>query len=220
MSNRTLQIDDQLYQYILDTSLRETDLQRELREETAADPMANMQIAPEQGQFMALLVKLMGARQCLEVGVFTGYSSLAVAMALPKDGHIVACDVSTEWTSVATRYWQRAGVDYKIDLRIDPAEKTLANLIAGGGSEQYDFAFIDADKVSYARYVELCHDLVRKGGLIVIDNSLWDGKVADPTVQDEDTRAIRVLNEALHGDERFDVCLLPVADGLTLLRKR
>ena len=220
MSNRTIQVDDGLYQYILDVSLRELPLQKELREETASDPMANMQISPEQGQFMAMLVKLMGARNCIEVGVFTGYSSLAVAMAIPDDGRIVACDVSEEWTKTARRYWQRAGVEHKIDLHIAAAEQTLANLISGGGSGNYDFAFIDADKTGYARYVELCHDLLRSGGIIAIDNTLWGGSVIDESAQDDDTRAIRLLNEALHNDERFDISLLPLADGLTLLRKR
>ena len=220
MSKRTIQVDDVLYQYILDVSLRETTLQEELRDETSRDPMANMQISPEQGQFMALLVKLMGARHCIEVGVFTGYSSLAIAMAIPDDGRIVACDVSEEWTNIARRYWQRAGVEHKIDLRIAPAEKTLVNLVSGGGSGNYDFVFIDADKTGYARYIELCHDLVRTGGVIAIDNTLWDGKVADQSEQDDDTRALRVLNETLHHDERFDISMLPLADGLTLLRKR
>ncbi|MEE8118101.1 MAG: class I SAM-dependent methyltransferase [Gammaproteobacteria bacterium] len=220
MSNRTIQVDDGLYQYILDVSLRELPLQKELREETASDPMANMQISPEQGQFMAMLVKLMGARNCIEVGVFTGYSSLAVAMAIPDDGRIVACDVSEEWTKTARRYWQRAGVEHKIDLHIAAAEQTLTNLVSGGGSGNYDFAFIDADKTGYARYVELCHDLLRSGGIIAIDNTLWGGSVIDESAQDDDTRAIRLLNEALHNDERFDISLLPLADGLTLLRKR
>jgi predicted O-methyltransferase YrrM len=220
MSNRTITLTDTLYEYLLSVSLREPDLLRELRAETAADPEAQMQIAPEQGQFMALLVRLIGARRCLELGVFTGYSSLATALALPDDGRIVACDVSETWTAVARRYWQRAGVAHKIDLRLAPALGTLDALLAGGGAGTYDFVFIDADKENYVAYYERAYALLRTGGLIAIDNTLWSGKVADPGEQDAETSALRSLNEQLLRDPRIDLSLLPIADGLTLVRKR
>jgi predicted O-methyltransferase YrrM len=220
MSNRTLTLTDSLYDYLLSVSLREPPLLRQLREETAADPMARMQIAPEQGQFMAMLVRLIGARKCLEVGVFTGYSSLVTALAMPDDGRIVACDVSEEWTSVARRYWQRAGVAHKIDLRLAPALTTLDGLLVGVGTGSFDFAFIDADKENYAAYYERVLSLLRPGGLLTIDNTLWSGRVADPRERDPETVALRQLNETLHRDERIDLSLLPVGDGLTLVRKR
>lgn len=220
MSNRTIQVTEDLYRYILDVSLRETELMRRLREETAEDPMARMQIAPEQGQFMAMLVDIMGARHCIEVGVFTGYSTLCVAQRLPEDGCVVACDTSEEWTAVGERYWREAGVAGKIDLRLDPADRTLDHLIHGGGAGRYDFAFIDADKVNYERYYEQCLTLIRPGGLIAVDNTLWNGSVIDAGDQDEDTKAIRHFNEKLKHDERVDLSLVPIADGLTLARKR
>jgi predicted O-methyltransferase YrrM len=220
MSNRSILLTDLLYDYLLSVSLRESDLQRRLREETAADPMSRMQISPEQGQFMGLLAKLMAARRCLEVGVFTGYSSLAVALALPADGSIVACDVSEQWTSVARRYWAEAGVAHKIELRLAPALETLDSLLAAGGGGSFDLAFIDADKTNYVGYYERVLELLRPGGLAVADNTLWSGRVADPEVADADTIALRHFNEHLHRDDRVDLSLLPVGDGLTLaLRK-
>jgi caffeoyl-CoA O-methyltransferase len=220
MSRKTLSLDDRLYDYLLGVSLREPDVMRRLREETAAHPEANMQIAPEQGQFMALLVRLLGARRTLEVGVFTGYSSLAVALALPDDGQVVACDVSEEFTAVARRYWKEAGVERKIDLRLAPAVETLDGMIASGGAGTFDFAFLDADKENYDRYYEQSLVLVRPGGLIVIDNVLWSGEVADPAKSGSALDAIRALNAKLAGDERVDLSVLPVADGLTLARRR
>lgn len=220
MSNRTIDLTDTLYDYLLSVSLRETDLQRRLREETATLSMARMQISPEQGQFMALIARLTGARRCLEIGVFTGYSSLAVALALPEDGRIVACDVSEEWTSVARRYWAAAGVADRIDLRLAPAIDTLDALIAAGGAGTCDLAFIDADKPAYLAYYERVLVLLRPGGLVMTDNTLWSGRVADPEVGDADTVALRHYNEYLHRDSRVDLSLVPIGDGLTLARKR
>jgi len=220
VSNRSIELDDRVHRYLIDVSLREDALARELREETARMPDHNMQIAPEQGQFMALLVKAIGAVRCIEVGVFTGYSSLLVASALPAGGRLVACDISDAYTRVARRYWQQAGVDDRIELRLGPAAETLDALRAEGGEGSYDFAFIDADKSSYDRYYEASLRLVRAGGLVAIDNTLWHGTVADPTVDDVDTRAIRALNEKLLDDARVDLSLVPIGDGLTLCRKR
>ncbi|MCJ7453437.1 MAG: class I SAM-dependent methyltransferase [Steroidobacteraceae bacterium] len=220
MSTRSISLTDALYDYLLSVSLRESELQRRLREETAANPMSRMQISPEQGQFMALLARLIGARRCIEVGVFTGYSSLAVALALPADGRIVACDVSEEWTAVARRYWAEAGVAQKIDLRLAPALETLDSLLAAGDGGSFDFAFIDADKTNYLGYYERVLKLLRPGGLVAVDNTLWTGRVADPEVADPDTVALRHFNERLHHDDRVDLSLLPVGDGLTLARKK
>ncbi len=220
MSNRTLPLTDDLYQYLLDVSLREPEVLRRLRRETASHPMARMQIAPEQGQFMALLVRMLGARRALEVGVFTGYSALAVALALPPDGTLTACDVSEDYTAVARRYWQEAGVAGKIDLRIAPALETLEALLAEGQAGTFDFAFIDADKESYDAYYERALRLLRAGGLILLDNVLWSGRVAEADAQDADTQALRALNRKLHHDERIHLSLLPLADGLTLALKR
>jgi predicted O-methyltransferase YrrM len=220
MSNRTISLDDRLYDYLLAHSSREPEILARLRAETARLPERNMQIAPEQGQFMALLAKLVGARRCIEVGTFTGYSSLAVALALPGDGSIVCCDVSEEYTAVARRYWAEAGVAHKIDLRLAPAEETLTGLLLDHAGGTFDFAFIDADKVGYARYYAQLLELLRPGGLILVDNVLWSGRVADPKARDADTAAIRAFNELVHHDERVDLSLLPVGDGLTLLRKR
>jgi len=217
---RAVTMTENLYRYLVDHSVRDHPVLRELREETAKLPKAVMQIGPDQGQFMALLTKLVGARRCLEVGVFTGYSSLAVAMALPDDGTILALDVSEEWTAVARRYWKKAGVDHKIDLRIAPALSTLDTLISLQESGRFDMAFIDADKGNYLGYYQRCLELVRPGGLILIDNTLWSGDVADPSKNEPDTVALRALNDALHHDERIDLALLPVGDGLTLARKR
>ncbi len=218
MSNKTLNLTEQLQQYLLSVSLRESDILKSLREETANLPSANMQIAPEQGQFMALLVQLTGARNTIEIGVYTGYSALAVAMALPEDGQILACDISEEYTSIARRYWALAGVSEKVDLRLAPAIETLKGAIDTGRSSTFDFAFIDADKESYAEYFELCVELLRPGGLIAVDNVLWDGAVIDPQKQDVDTCAIRAFNQQLLSDKRVDISMVPIADGLTLAR--
>jgi caffeoyl-CoA O-methyltransferase len=220
MLKRTLSIDDALYQYILAHSLRESGVLRRLRDETARHEYAIMQIAPEQGQFMALLVELLGVRRAIEVGVFTGYSALAVALALPDDGELVACDVSEEWTSTARQYWEEAKVAHKIDLRLAPATDTLMELIKDGQRNRFDFAFIDADKTNYDRYYELCLDLIKPGGVMVVDNVLWGGAVADDADQSVDTRAIRALNNKIHHDHRVSMSLIPIADGLTLIRKR
>jgi predicted O-methyltransferase YrrM len=220
MSKKTLGLDDSLYDYLLSVSLREPDILRQLREETAHYPEAVMQIAPEQGQFMTLLVQLIRATKTLDVGVFTGYSSLCVALALPPSGKVIACDVSEEYTTVARRYWEAAGVAEKIDLRLAPALETLDKLLAAGQAETFDFAFIDADKRNYEGYYERSLQLVRPGGLIAIDNVLWSGRVADPQEQEARTRIIRAFNEKLHHDERVTLSLVPIADGLTLALKR
>jgi predicted O-methyltransferase YrrM len=220
MSNRTLNLTGPVYEYLLAHSLREAPALRGLREETAPMERAGMQISPEQGQFMAMLVKLLGARRTLEIGVFTGYSALAVALALPDDGRIVACDVSEEWTAVARRHWEAAGVAAKIDLRLAPASQTLGALLSQGAAASFDFAFIDADKSGYLGYYERCLQLVRPGGLIAVDNTLWSGRVADDADASTDTAAIREFNARLHRDERVDLALLPVGDGLTLARRR
>ncbi|MDQ3188975.1 MAG: class I SAM-dependent methyltransferase [Pseudomonadota bacterium] len=222
MSRRTLNLDDRLYKYVLDASLREHSELAELRAVTRDHQHAGMQISPEQGQLLALLVKLIGARRTIEVGVFTGYSALAVALALPADGRVLACDVSNEYTQVGRPYWQRAGVADKIDLVLQPALTTLDAKLADGEAERYDFAFIDADKTSYDAYYERCLRLLRGGGLIAIDNTLWNGEVAKPvdSLTDADTSALQALNLKLRDDERVDISLLPIGDGLTLARKR
>lgn len=220
MTKKTLGLDDQLYAYFQAVSLREPAILAQLREETAKHPQAQMQIAPEQGQFMALLVRLLGAKRTLEVGVFTGYSSLAVALALPEKGQIIACDVDPEVTAVAQRYWEQAGVAPKVDLRIAPALETLAQLLADAQAETFDFAFIDADKRNYLNYYEQCLKLIRPGGLIAIDNVLWSGRVADPQPKDKRTQAIDDFNQKLHLDHRIFLSLVPIADGLTLALKK
>ncbi|MDM3845091.1 MAG: class I SAM-dependent methyltransferase [Aphanizomenon gracile PMC638.10] len=219
MTKQTLGLEQSLYDYLLSVSLREADILTQLRQETAQMPRSIMQISPEQGQFMALLIKLIGAKKTLEIGVFTGYSSLVVALALPADGKIVACDVSEEFTSIARRYWQEAGVADKIDLHIAPALETLDNLLTTGETGTFDFAFIDADKGNYDNYYERCLELIRPGGLIAIDNVLWSGKVADTEIQDNQTNKIRALNRKLHEDSRITLSLVPIADGLTLAMK-
>ena len=219
MSTGYLPLNDQLYSYLLNTSLREPELLTRLRAETANIPEGGMQISPEQGQFMQLLLKLMGAKKTLEVGVFTGYSSLCTALALPDDGQIIACDVSDKWTSIARRYWAEAGVAHKIDLRLAPAVQTLDALLADGQAETFDFAFVDADKENYLNYYERALQLVRTGGLLVFDNTLWYGKVADASVQDVDTIAIRALNQALHHDARVFLSQTQIGDGVTLALK-
>ena len=219
MSNKTLALTDALHAYLVEHSVREPDILRRLREETAKDSMSMMQISPEQGQFMQLLVRLMRAENCLEVGVFTGYSSLAVALALPPGGHIIACDVSEKWTAIARRYWAEGGVQDKIDLRIAPALSTLDDLIASGRAGAFDFAFIDADKANYSGYYERALTLIRDGGLIAIDNTLWDGQVIDEKSKSADTQAIRQFNDQLQSDLRVHLSMLPVGDGLTLALK-
>lgn len=199
--------------YLREVSLRDHPLLARLRAETAAHPRAIMQITPEQGQFMQLLLRLTGARRTIEIGVFTGYSALITALALPADGQVVACDISDEWTSLGRPYWQEAGVAHKIDLRLAPALETL-NTLTG----PFDFAFIDADKINYDAYYERCLQLVRPGGLILIDNTLWHGDVINPAKQDADTLAIRALNRKLQADRRIDLSLLPLGDGLTVCR--
>ena len=220
MTTKTLQLSTELHDYLLAVSLRDTDVKERLRAETATMRAGGMQIAPEHGQFMELLIKLIGAKRTLEVGTFTGYSALSVALALPEDGQIVACDVSAEWTSIGRKYWAEAGVAHKIDLRLGSAVDTLKTLVDEGQTGSFDFAFIDADKDNYDRYYELCLQLLRTGGLIGIDNVLWGGSVMDKARQDDDTVAIRALNKKLHTDERVDISLVPIGDGLTLLRKR
>lgn len=220
MSRKTISMTDELHDYLVSVGVREPQVLRRLRDETAGMPMADMQIGPEQGAFMRLLVELIGARRCLELGVFTGYSSLAVALALPPDGRLTACDVSEEWTAIARRYWRDAGVEDRIDLRLAPAIQTLDQLLADGLEASYDFAFLDADKGQYDAYYERILQLLRPGGLLAIDNVLWGGAVVDPGDNDPDTLAIRVLNQKIHADERVSVSLVPIADGLTLVRKR
>jgi len=218
--SRHFSFDEPTYQYLVKTSVRETDVARRLREETQQLPMAQMQIGPDQGQFLQLLVQLIRAQKTLEVVVFTGYSALWVAAALPDEGKIVACDVSEEYTAVARRYWKEAGVDHKIDLRLRPALETLDELLAQGGASTFDFAFIDADKSNYDNYYERALQLIRTGGLIAVDNTIWSGRVANPNESDTDTVAIRKLNEKLHRDERVALSMLTVGDGLTLAMKR
>jgi predicted O-methyltransferase YrrM len=220
MSNASIGLSEELHSYLVKVGVREPDVLRRLRDRTAAIPEHGMQIAPEQGAFMSLLVKVMGARNCLEVGTFTGYSSTAVALALPPDGRLVCCDVSREWTDIARESWTEAGVADQVELRLGPALETLDQLLADGGTGRFDFAFIDADKPNYDGYVERALRLVRPGGLIAIDNVLWSGRVADSSVDDESTVAIRALNEKLASDKRVEVALVPIGDGLTLLRVR
>ena len=219
MATKTLRLDDRLYNYLQSVSVREPEILRLLREETARHPMRAMQIAPEQGQFMALLVKLLGAKKTLEVGVYTGYSSLAVALALPPEGKLVACDINEEYTAIARRYWAKAGVANKIDLHIAPAIETLEGLLAQGEADTFDFAFIDADKSNYDNYYELALKLIRPGGLIAIDNVLWGGDVADPEIKNTRTIKIRALNQKIHQDKRVTMSLVPIGDGLTLALK-
>jgi predicted O-methyltransferase YrrM len=212
---RSVALTDKLYEYVIATGVRETAEQKALREETRKMRHGGMQIGPDQAALMQMLVRLVGARRCLEIGTFTGYSSLAVALALPEDGRVVCCDVSEEWTAIARKYWKRAGVDKKIELHLAPAMDTLASL-----SGEFDFVFIDADKPNYDRYYERSLQLVRPGGLLAIDNTLWSGQVVNERTRDEDTLALRALNRKLAKDERVDIALVPIGDGLTLARKR
>lgn len=220
MSARTIGFSDELHNYLLSVTLRDQEIFRRLREETARHEAGGMQISPEQGQFMQLLVKLIGAKRALEVGVFTGYSSLNVALALPPDGELVACDVSDEYTAVARRYWQEAGVAGKITLHLGPAVATLQRFLEKGQQNSFDFVFIDADKENYDTYYEQALQLVRPGGLIAIDNVLWGGRLMNEPIQDESGRRIAALNKKIHTDERVDLSLVPIGDGLTLARKR
>ncbi len=220
MSYRPTPLTENLHRYLLEFSLREPDLLTRLREETARRGDAGMQISPEQGQFMALLIELTGAKRVLEIGTFTGYSALSMALALPPDGRIIACDVEPETTAVAQRYWAEAGVAEKIDLRLAPALDTLDGLLVAGAAESFDFAFIDADKENYVAYYERCLALLRQGGLLAIDNVLWNGAVANPAARDPDTEAIRALNLRLREDPRISLSMVPISDGLSLARKR
>ena len=220
MSRRAISMNAALYDYLLSVTLREPELLRRLREETAKLPNAGMQISPDQGQFMALLIEMLGATRCLEIGTFTGYSALCVTLAMPRSGRLVAFDRSVEWTDIARRYWAEAGVADRIDLRLGPAVDGLDALHGEGGAGTFDFAFIDADKDNYDAYYERVLRLLRPGGLVAIDNVLWSGRVADPKVHDADTDALRALNQKIHGDRRVSMSLLPVGDGLTLARKR
>jgi predicted O-methyltransferase YrrM len=219
MSNTHTGLDERLAAYLRDISLNEPDVLRRLREETARLPHGGMQIAAEQGQFMRLLVRLLGARKTLEIGVFTGYSSTCVALGLPADGQLVACDVSAEWTEVARRYWREAGVENRIRLHLGPAIQTLQRLVAEGEAGTFDFVFIDADKENYQSYFECALTLLRHGGVVGIDNVLWHGRVTDETAADSDTQAIRAFNRQLKGDKRVAISTLPIGDGLTLAMK-
>lgn len=220
MSRQTIGVTDELHRYLLDVSVREPEILRRLRDETAALPNARMQISPEQGQLMALLVRLVSARNIIEVGTFTGYSALVMALALPADGRLIACDINEDWTAIGRRYWAEAGVTDRISLHLAPALQTLDGLLQQGAGESFDIAFIDADKESYAAYYERALRLLRPGGLLLVDNTLWGGAVIDPDRNDADTLAIRAFNAALHADERVDLSLIPIGDGLTAARKR
>jgi predicted O-methyltransferase YrrM len=220
MSSRTIELTQRLYDYLLGASLREPEVLKQLREETRTMKSGGMQISPEQGQFMALLVELTGTRKALEIGTFTGYSSLAVARALPPGGKVYACDISKEYTDIARRYWAKAGVADKVELRLGPALDSVKALIKEGHEGSFDFAFIDADKENYDAYYEAALTLLKPGGLIAIDNVLWSGRVADPQRTDEDTESIRNLNAKLRDDARVSISMVPIGDGLMLARKR
>jgi predicted O-methyltransferase YrrM len=219
LSNRTISMTDRLYDYLVSVSVHEHPELARLRAETAKLAEHNMQISPEQGQFLALLARLIGARRCIEVGTFTGYSALAVALALPAEGRLLALDVSETWTAVARRHWAAAGVASRIELRLAPALVSLDALLRDGQAGKFDFAFIDADKENYQGYYERVLQLLRPGGLLAVDNTLWSGTVADPTIVDRDTAALRAFNAALYADSRIDLSLVPIGDGLTLARK-
>jgi predicted O-methyltransferase YrrM len=211
----------ELGDYIQSVTLREPEILARLREETAQYPRSSMQVSPEQGQFLAFMARLCRAKRTLEIGVFTGYSSLITALALPDDGQIIACDINDEWTAVARRYWKEAGVEHKIDLRLGPAIETLRRLVADHLENTFDFAFIDADKSSYQAYFDHALKLLRPGGLVILDNVLWDGRVIDPAADhDSDTIAIREFNRRIHSDSRVDLTLVPIGDGLTMAQKR
>jgi caffeoyl-CoA O-methyltransferase len=220
MSTRTTEVTDAVWRFLLDHTVREPDVLSALRRETEKLPEGRMQISPEQGRFMAFLVELIGARRCLEIGVFTGYSSTVTALALPEDGRVIACDVSEEYTRAARQAWAKAGVEHKVELRLGPADATLQALLDQGAAETFDFAFVDADKENYDLYYERCLALLRPGGLLAVDNALWGGKVADPSAQEETTRAIRALDVKACADPRVSASLVPIGDGLLLVRKR
>lgn len=220
MSKRRTIITEKLYQYVLSVSLREADILHRLRVETAKDIMAHMQIAPEQGQLIAFLIKSIEAKYVLELGVYTGYSTLCSLLALPEDGRLIACDTSEKWTSIAKRYWDEAGVSHKAQLYLAPAIITLETLLKNGEDGSFDLAFIDADKENYDLYYEYSLKLIRQGGLIAIDNVLWEGKVTDKSLNDLETSSIRALNDKIHNDSRVDISIIPMADGITLVRKR
>ncbi len=220
MTDLTINLTPEIYTYLQRVSLREPKVLEKLREQTHKMSMFQMQISPEQGQFMGLLVELIGAKKTLDIGVFTGYSSLSVALALPPDGKVIGCDINGEWTKIARKFWAEAGVENKIDLRLAPAAETLQALIDQGEANTFDFAFIDADKLNYPVYYELVLTLLRQGGLIAIDNVLWGGDVADPSVQDDNTKTLRALNEKILRDERVTISMVPIGDGVTLARKR
>lgn len=213
---KSIEMTEVLWNYLSSVSLSEDAVMQELEAFTAEMPAGGMQIPPYQGRFMQFLVRLIGAKRCLEIGCFTGYSSLAVAQALPADGQIITCDISKEWTDVAQRFWLKAGVGNKVELRLGPALDTLQTMVEEGAAGSFDMAFIDADKSSYLDYYELCLKLVRQGGIILIDNALWGGSVADSSVQDEDTEGIRAINQHAYEDSRVDNCLLPLSDGVHL----
>ena len=219
MSNRTLSIDDRIYDYLTEVAIDESDLLHQLRKETAQLEYSVMQISPEQGQFMSLLIKLMGAKRALEIGTFTGYSSICVASAMADDGELICCDISPQWTGIAEKYWALAKLEHKIKLFIQPAEKTLQTLIDDGKQSTFDFIFIDADKQNYIQYYEMALTLLRKGGIIAVDNTLWSGAVADPSNVEPGTRAIRRFNQMIKEDTRVSKSLLPIGDGLTLILK-
>lgn len=219
MSTRSFGLSDQLQDYLLSVSVPPDPLWERLRDETKRAVGFNMQISPEQAQFMSFLMKLMNVKSALEIGTFTGYSALAIARALPADGRLVACDINTEWTSIARRYWKEAGVDDKIELKIAPAVDTLDSMIADGLSGSFGFAFIDADKSNYVNYYEKCLQLLYAGGVVCVDNTLWGGAVADPDINDDDTNGIRALNQRIFEDKRVNSTLIPIGDGLHLAHK-
>ena len=220
MFNNTLGLPDLLHDYILDNSLKELPILAELRQETQQHKQARMQISPDQGQLISLLIRLMSARRVLEIGVFTGYSSLTIALALPTDGVLVACDISEEYTAIAKRYWRLADVQDKIDLRIAPALETLDSLLESGQAETFDFAFVDADKANYSNYYDRALKLLRPGGLMAIDNVLWSGRVADIQSTDKIVQTMRIFNQKVAHDDRVQVSLLPLGDGITLALKK
>lgn len=219
MSSESLNLSPSLRDYMHSVSLREPDVLRQLRTETAGNPHATMQISPEQGQFMAMLIRIMGVKRILEIGVFTGYSSTAMALALPPDGRLDACDVDEGFTAIARRYWEQAGVTHKIRLHLAPALETLVEFTSNGSRETYDLAFIDADKANYIHYYNYCIALLKPGGIVLVDNVLWGGDVANPSISDPDTEGIRKLNRRVHTDKRVEMCMLPVGDGLSIVRK-
>lgn len=220
MSDSTINLSPKVYSYLKNYSLREPEILKKLRDETHKIFQERMQISPEQGQFMSLLIEILGAKKTLDIGTFTGYSALAVALSLPDDGKVIACDTSVEWTNLAQHFWKEAKVSHKINLKLAPALKTLDKLLVDGEENTFDFAFIDADKCNYTSYYERSLALLRRGGLIAIDNVLWGGRVADPAIQDSDTVIIRQLNEKILMDERVTMTMLPIGDGLTLARKK